>query len=63
MDVDLHPKMLKRLASIYVDKVIKPRIGEQLATEWANRTLKTRERVKELAPYIQREYEKRGLVL
>ena len=61
MDVDISPKFLKRWAKMYVDKALDGKEGGTKAKEWAKKTLKSPEIIKQIAPYVQQEYKKRGV--
>lgn len=60
-ELQIHPKMLENWARIYVDKWMLKKVGPAVAREWARNTLKNPFYVKQMAPYVQKEFEKRGI--
>lgn len=61
MDIEIDELMLKRWAKIYVDKILVEKVGPVIAKEWARRHLQTPGLVKQIAPYVEQEYKKRGI--
>lgn len=53
-----HPKYIKRLAGIYVDKYLKE--GQEKALEWAD-TLLSVDDMKAVAPEAKKEFNRRGV--